>query len=564
LSKWIKALCVAAFAAACGTSWAQSCNDLTAPAQSPATGVEIYFDIQAVNPKDTVWNEEVALRLAGAANSPPVKQLAYRSSKHSKPDIGEQHPFQTPFIWPNLVDPRKQDTRTLRELDGWVYIYEPDGKGGRRVCRIEHWQHRFQELDHNERQVQRDKPLAVTGPASGEANPVLAKLAENYRRDEIKHFIYNSQGLVERYLESDPVYVNQDATQVWTSKTVACYYYDKDSRPRRYVEPNNDSTGSVCDPIKEGQGKFTDYYYDTASGAFRGARFVNSLNEDHRKEAYRPIWDIRWAYVPDGRQEQIAALADAKQQLYYFTSDREIEGVPLPRPRSAKDISYAYYFYEALPLSFMDGPGDPEKKVKQYHRERRRDFAGEVYISEYFAANGGLQHRIWWRGMDWAVFRHEQYDAQGRLKRAINRGLANEEHTYYAESDGYKSQLTQRPYLLHRVYEYDKAGKESLVAISWFNHDPRIDHPYRTPGRGGALIDLAKDAKRAWADRNKPKPAVKEELKQLHGTPDGKVKWKDAESFGKAFGIFWEFKDMDRFVEAKRRAEGLPKGSRIE
>jgi hypothetical protein len=547
-----------------GAAWGSGCNDMSQPVRSPSSGVEIYFDLQAGPDNDPKRRLKVAVPFAGSATLTPSEQYVLGSTTHDRPVLGEP-PLQQPYIWENQLDAPQYDTKALLDIEGWVYIYEANGRNGRRICRVENWAHRFEHLDHNEKRVLRDKPKSMTGPASGEASPVLAKLAENYQRDVVHHFLYNADGRIEKYIESRPVYLNGDATRNWTSKTVACYYYDKEGRPRRYVEPNNDLTGSSCDPIREGQGEFTDYFYDSASGAYRGARIVHSLNEHNRKEySHRPIWDIRWSYAPDGRQEQIAALADSKKQLYYFTSDRELEGVPLPRPRSPKDISYAYYFYEPLPLSFIDGPGDPEKKVKQYHRERRRDFAGEVYISEYFAANGGLQHRIWWRGMDWAVFRHEQYDAQGKLKRAINRGLANEEHTYYAESDGYKSQLTQRPYLLHRVYEYDKAGKESLVAISWFNHDPEIDHPYRNPGRGGALIDLAKDAKRAWTDRNKPKPAVKEELKQFYGTPDGKVKWKDAESFGKAFGIFWEFKDMDRFVEAKRRAEGLPKGTRVD
>lgn len=68
------------------------------------------------------------------------------------------------------------------------------------------------------------------------------------------------------------------------------------------------------------------------------------------------------------------------------------------------------------------------------------------------------------------TLRQEQHDETGKLKRAINLGfvgLNRKDGGFYEDLRGKVSLKLKGNKLLYRVWEYDAAGKASLVAIGW-------------------------------------------------------------------------------------------------
>jgi hypothetical protein len=97
-----------------------------------------------------------------------------------------------------------------------------------------------------------------------------------------------------------------------------------------------------------------------------------------------------------------------------------------------------------------------------------------------------------------------------------------------------------RTHVRLRVYAVNAACQDALAAMSWV----RVLAPQatRTLGRGGRVIDMYKDAKKAWANRDKPaaKPPAEDDLRVRYTDLQGKEIWADWDVFLKATG-FIEF-----------------------
>ncbi len=571
---------------------AQSCNDMDYPARSPARGVELYylatdefpFDGAPTIPWPHAGTQAPAPTVLTARGGLEVAHQLHQGGAHDS----QVPPYQAPFVVGNHVDPVKLNVGKMGDLAAWVLYYEPNGQGGRRICRWEHWANRVATRRPNGQMVPLAKPLPPSVPIEHELNAALKNWSATHRRLQVGHYRYTEDGRLSWYgtstrpaeQQDNPV-LSKDPKDGWVTQPVQCFLYDAQGRPTRTVtiDARLDEARHLqhaCEARQVGEANFLDYFYDAQTGAYRGMRSQSaatlleqskSMNSAEREADARRVANrapipaqVKWNYRPDTQPHWVRGEWQPQQgtafsEAVQFETTLEAEGHPGRPGRYGTDPQgqayFRYHLFDPTLVRTLLDKADPISALKQLHRLRIQKWgAGPVY--EHFTPQGVLRHRLFTLG-DARTVRHEQFDEFGRLKRVINLGLMNDKlkDTYYAENlAAHKDQIKVGPYLMYRVYEYDAAGKESLVAVSWYLRSP-YDHLAEN------VVDGAiKDAKRAWQNRRQPDKAKVNNTfpPQFFGTPNGTIKWQDAASFGKAFDFYPSLEMLKQWGEAQIKA----------
>jgi hypothetical protein len=550
IRRWFVWACLATFSGASSAV----CFDPNALHRYPSAGTEIYFDLQ------------YALELEKTAVKPgaqPKKGQRLVSLNYAA--YAHQHEPQTPpASWLNSIDPRKYDAKTFFKDpyvdpkdpppdENFVAFYEPDGKGGRRICRAEEWVPRFpngprKPGDHDYKDVWGEPTLSNF--------PVLKALTSAHRPRLMYLYRYDTAGRLSQWgmhdIDSEWKPGRTDYVDD-TARRSECFIYDNAGRLSQYImSPPSD--GVPCTQATRENSSRMLYRYDA------GGRYVGSVQQSGHGEPKPAISTgsasrlspdpvhVKWYETyrlrpqPDVYHE---AEADALWGLRFVTGLPQIENVS-DRKVPDDQLRAIYRFPQPTPTSVMDGL---PMSVKAYRRVRIGPATASGTASEMYPANGGITERILSRNMGGNVFRHERFNKDGKVYQVINDGLLEDgkPSTLYQEDLVTLDKVLAHPkinvprtHVRLRVYEVDAAGKPTLTAISWARAlSPQAT---RTLGRGGPIIDIYKDAKKAWADRGKPatKPPTEDDLRVRYTDVNGKEIWADWDVFLKATG-FIEF-----------------------
>lgn len=516
------------------------CNDLNDPGRSPGKQFEMFFDIQRPTGDDSGARSEQYPEVGS-----PIL-----------PDIGAQSwDTALPEQPPNLLDPVRLDRKKLSIHGGYIYYYEPDGKGGRRLCRLEEWANRTvvaSKLDteksdeyktvprtkYNRATVNRDPYVAGPPPQPGQThNPILAEIAKTYVPIAATRFRYDTAGhLVERasfsddnamaavHLEEEKVTRPDWRLNRWpgySNDPQSCRLYHPDGKLWRYVHGLAQGV-TDCFNARAETADYFEYRYDANGKLVRSIQNLAAPNKEHK-------WFQIWRMVVNGYQ--VEAEADDKDGVRYIAGSIDLVAPKDNNPLNAKGGVYFFPNHDA-PISLLDD----FSKIYNYYRVRERGTGIARMVEAFPAGSSQLAARVWLNTYNNTLLRQEQYK-DGKLVRAINTDRAYDPTQDYYEEHLEKYAIKPKN-LVQRVYEYDAQGKEKLVAISWTNVSKEEfygDAP--SPGKIGPLVDLAKDVKKAWKNRGKPAQPKPERLEFYYGLPDGTVKWKNFEAFQKTFDI---------------------------
>ncbi|MBS1160707.1 MAG: hypothetical protein H6R15_3126 [Proteobacteria bacterium] len=509
------------------------CNDLKDAGRSPGKEHEVFFDIQRPNPANRKASFSEEYPEVGEPISPEIRAESWETNLPEQPA--------------NLADPQKFDRKKLSIHGGYLYFYESDGKGGRRLCRREEWKNRkvmaFVSTSAKRGEYQtipREKHYNFSGQhldrppqPSQTHNPVLAEIAKTYVPIAATRYRYDAAGhLVEianfQELNWEEGSAKPTDWQFESQHRLSCRLYQGDGRLWRYADGFSDNAPD-CTNIRAESAEYFEYRYDSTGKLTRSVQNISSPNKTNR------WWQI-WSFLVNGYQ--VEAETDDKVGIRHITG--AVDEVA-PRDNNAVNTSERYrdkvgtYFFPLhdAPVNLLDDFS------KIYNFRRVLETGGGIarMMEAFPAGSSQLTARVWLNTYNNTLLREEQYK-DGRLVRVINTDRANDpSHSLYYEEHLEKYAVKPKN-LVQRVYEYDAKGNEKLVAISWTNVSKEVfygDAP--ASGRIGPLIDLARDAKKAWNNRGKtaqPKPA---QLEFYYGLPDGTVKWKDYAAFQKAFDI---------------------------
>lgn len=480
-----------------------ACNEQNAPGRSPGPQFEMFYDIQrpehlADLDIDTYSPSDVY---------PLVGKPRWRSDTLRRESVS----WRPSPIWPNLVDPARFDRKKLSGTGGFIYYYEPDGKGGRRICRVEEWRSR------DPAQYQAIGAPSSAQPHQGHQadsrqthNPVLAELARAYIPLRATQFLYNTAGQIrvvgdfeEKNWQAPGTIDGYVVGPDWEAVDHACYLWRPDDQLERYAP--------YCS--RRGKMYVTSTYFEyryAADGAPAGTVVHAPFQSHVSPDAWTETWYLKV------NNSEIEAGANSEDGVLYIT------GAGILAPKDNNDFNWQdddvnidgqYAFPDKVPLSLLE-----QLDTIYNYRRVRETGAGlmRVRVLEVFPAGSSqATDRLWLNLDNNRVVRQEQY-RNGKLWRVINIDLESikrnwafdEKHRlrygkYYEEHlDGYPIRPQD---LKHRVYEYDAAGKEKLVAVSWTKFSAV--------------------------------PANSSREMSYYGLPDGAVKWKDFEAFRKAFDI---------------------------
>jgi hypothetical protein len=508
-----------------------ACNDLAHPGRSPGPQFEMFFNIGL---PANVREEDIDLY----PDAPSLTAGQWR------PEIPEQPEA--------LLSPGASDRKKLGILGGAIYYYEPDGKGGRRLCRSEAWASRTKVLFNpyvgakgkNTRiqsrtrynyETAKDDPYAINLPPQPEQthNPVLARIAKDYVPIAATRFRYDTAGhLVEAvsFTEDNANGLNSSGDHVPTDHTEwrqigsgECRLYRPDGRLWRYVSGSNSPDLKDCFQATRDTADYFEYRYDADGKLVRSIQNLAAPNDRNR-------WFQIWRMLIDGRQ--VEAEVDDVVGIRHITG--AVNRIA-PKDNNALNADGGVYFFpnHDAPVGILDD----FSKIYDYQRVREKGGHIVRMLEAFPAGSSQLTARLWLNTANNTLLREEQYK-NGKLVRAINTDFANDPVVHYYEEhlEKYKIKVKIKN-LVDRVYEYDDKGNEKLVAISWTNVPKEEFYASPSPGRAGPLVDLAKDVKKAWQNRGKPKQPKPERLEFYYGLPDGTVKWKNFDEFQKAFNV---------------------------
>jgi len=566
---------LAAIACSSFTLAEAACFNPAAPADSPTQGVEMFFDIHLDLPKTPELSDIGGRSLARGALG-PAELLSY---PYNPPDVlfnlylltdsyspsADERPVNEGnrasltgnwrqfnrrrsgafgyggpiYVWPNHIDPSKLDHKTLEPQGGTVYFYEPNGKGGRRVCRVEYWASRTLEVaSHLAKLVPSAAPeMAPTSPAQTR-NPELAKLGKQFFLLGYTNIEYDAQGRVPKI---GPV----------------CYFYRPDGQVRlvRFASEDGRCVDAAPDPTKE---RFVTPLFD-ASGKAYGAE-INEPWEwrpEDDKTSNRMFrngdtkgWKRFAVLYNEVLDEQISGLANDRSGTYAITAGGKTKGSfgirddnrynqwrnrteNLPNPRET-DFDYAegssriYHFPYAVPADLIRHP----ERIYDYDRVRVTGiYAGLGLYERFKPGPNNIMARIWKTDGSDGTPRQEFFDNGRRVRALVVDFSSKDEHEalWDEDIDRYKNALKMPIENLYmRVYDYNADGKANLVAVGWTDF-PRKKYYEQSATSKRATLRQTGDSLKRLIGMNVPKAPA--ELTYFFGTLDGKVKWSNQEAF---------------------------------
>ncbi|MBH9577183.1 hypothetical protein [Inhella proteolytica] len=504
----------------------------------PASGVEVYFDLHFNAEADE--GLDAALKKAGAnpTNLPLSGALLY------KPDDYPHRPQFVGFVPLNHMDPTRYDAKSFKageSRDHFAVFYERDAQGKRRVCRVEEWR-----LRHPDRELQPEHVdyVPIWREPSLAHVPVLKAMAAKYIPRFISTFHYDAQGRLREWRQTRIWEPQINSPEPWRERAGQrqCFFYGPQGRLERFVAGMR-KLGTSCAEVDRLSASSQFLYRYDASGRYIGSVQQMGASEAEAREGN--LWsEIYRLETQPGHWGE--AESDNLWGLRWVTGLPQIENVSDHRLHDSK-LAAIYRFPQPTPTSVMDGL---PHSVKAYRRVRIGPATASGTVSEMFPPNGGITERIFSRNAGGNVFRHERFNAQGKVYQVINDGLMSNDpkektKIYDEDWDALDQALAHprikvpRAHVRLRVYEVGPDGQHQLKALSWSKALPP-EGP--SSGRGGPLKDLFKSAKKAWTQRGKPpeKPPSDEELRVRYTDLQGREIWRDWDAFLKATG-FIEF-----------------------
>ena len=394
-----------------------------------------------------------------------------------------------------------------------VSYYEPDGKGQWRICRLETWPINDGLLS--------ERLTRITLFNHAKNPPLLPYLKTHYLLS-VTVFLYDKKGrIAERFVAMPPLESGNIDNVGYLRQ---CFRFDDKDRPALYVETSD--AGEPC-PKGDPDPRFSSLrfkYMDLKDG-----RIVDTWAEIHFEGSEKhPTWvkeitfrapfdmnnpdERRWFQGGNARVDEVKGLTEILGGYNLGAKDQSIG--PTFKYESGNEPPSEYYFRKPpVPMTVLTNP----ETIYQYDRLRKTDVTSVVKLVERFPANvTRLRERYFVFGP--YVVRHEQLDANGRLKRAINVGAHSRQDSpggfYDEDMKSVKLPWKLKGHdIVYRVWDYDDAGKGKLVAIGW--------------NAEFSLFGKTKDIEHA---------------KIIFGTPDGLERWPTKAEFAKAFDFDEEAK----------------------
>ena len=397
---------------------------------------------------------------------------------------------------PTLTDDqiKQLGNRSVRDGEsGKVSYYEPLAKGGWRLCRIDLW---LPTLDFAPDPVLVEKTKQYS--TGNEFAENLVKRNRYLAYSTI--YAYDPKGRVERIEQAD-----FSERPKPTFQAQHCRRYDERDNVVLWVSPKHTNKCPAGEPSLRDEWRKFKY------AMFKGKQ-VQILSRWHI-----PIGETEWKeeWVPI----QLGASPDAVSGNAYVDSRRgvrEIFGSNYGKldNNAANTVvdgsghwrgSNYYFPKQIVPASVLENPDE----LYKYERRRVTNLDSHTRMAELFKPNEHISRHRFYMTEDY-VLRHEQLNAQGKVTRIITvndwrqpRPGPNPDINDNLLSTSVRGLAGHRIY--HRVYEVSANGHPTLVAASWAKS--------RSLFKSGSSSDKDLD----------------------FGTPDGKVKWRTAEEFYKAF-----------------------------
>lgn len=374
-----------------------------------------------------------------------------------------------------------------------VSYYEPNPRGGWRICRIEHW-------------VVVDAEKVTSSPSQNTPRrpPALLHLAEGRRLSSMTVYLYDEKGRVEQKI---PMIV--DIHEKVNQYSPDCFRYDDQDRVVLWVLALRTNVCPLGEPDqRDSWNRFRFAERDGETWSLWAENHLGGKGDDWSKTIF--FLDGTDFSLPNG-----TAQADSERGLYHILAGQNI-GVldksdgPRFKYTNGRVKGSKYEFpFPPVPVSIVQ---NIEKHLYDYPRRRITMVTSGIDLIEYFKPHQHEVRERFYVGPGGRTLRQEVYDAAGRLKRVINLGFVGK----YKDSGGFydedlaHAQISLRlkdNKLLYRVWDYDATGKAKLVAIGW---NRRTGSAYS----GTNNLDI---------------------IQMAFGTPDGKQRWKSKEEFFKAF-----------------------------
>ena len=321
-----------------------------------------------------------------------------------------------PFGWPNLTDPEQFDRKRLSAIGGALFFYEPDGKGGRRLCRMERWlsrklaSRRIKYGPDREGTLTepRHNPYLVPTSPKQARNPVLKKLGKTYFLVAYTNLVYNSQGHIPR-VGAMCFYYTNDGQVSWVGQSSPqgeCLNKKPNPKEQSFIEILFDSKG-------KGYGAVLTSPYRWKP---EDVQVPCIKHADQTLEGWGQLWgfDYKGAYVEATFNDRcgitklhaFGAFAELDSNTVNRLMDAELHGSPLVRD------------YDFPTPTSNDVLRRPETL---YQHERSRISCGyAVCMVEHFAAGSNKpRSRVWQRTGSDHVLRTEFFNARGRLAQVV-------------------------------------------------------------------------------------------------------------------------------------------------
>lgn len=377
-----------------------------------------------------------------------------------------------------------------------VAFYEPDGKGNWRICRLDSfWPKRVGgDASDSEKKLTR---------AYAPKSALLSHAVEKQRPLFATMFFYDARGRIARIERGD--YEQPELSAV----VEICRRYDEKDRLTLLLKPI--TTRSCSNNPPDVRDKWLRLRY----GEYEGKDVV-LLEEVHygskTGEWVKDFDRFSAGAAPDAPHGAAHAKSEKGVTVIYGSNLGKLDdnAANTVMNEFGRKSAVAYFFTQPpVPLDVLDHP----ELIYKYERRRHTFVEGQLGIMfELFKPNEHItRHRYYFIGR---MLRNEQLDANGKVTRVITVDDYRQERPG-PHPDVDDKLLTVKVLRLighqiyHRVYDIDAKGKPKLVAVSW-NRKLRLNPLKKT---SMTFADMA------------------------YGTPDGKVRWKTAAEFEKAFGF---------------------------
>ncbi|WP_139232816.1 hypothetical protein [Duganella sp. CF458] len=406
---------------------------------------------------------------------------------------GRSQPGYPPTVTETTLKLNARRTMGIGE-SGKVSYFEPAPNGTWRVCRVDLWVPKRDSEDHR---IMSERTLRYSA-----GNDFLGTLVQQDRNLAYSTvYSYDTKGRIDRIEKA-----NFSERPKTTFKAKHCRRYDERDNVVLWVSPEHTNKCPSGDPSSQDEWRQFKY------GQYNGEQ-VELLSRWHiPKEDGR--WKEQWEpfqISPTPGSARGHANVDSQRGVWeifgsnYGRLDNNAANMVVDEFGHWNGSNY-YFPKPPVPMTVLEKP----EEIYKLERRRVSRVDNQIRLVELFKPNEHVsRHRFY--TLDGNVLRHEQLNQKGKITRiiTINDWRQPRPGSKPDFDDRLLSTSTPRVAglkIYHRVYDIMANGRASLVAVSWdaSNRLPFQDAPV-------SVSNLA------------------------YGTPDGKIRWRSAEDFNRAF-----------------------------